>query len=60
MVRRKYARRPSRPAVITGVTEHGDDFVLSVEKGEVGRDEVDDEVDEDEVRSDEVTTKVDA
>ena len=25
-------RRPSRPAVVTGVTEHGDDFVLQVEK----------------------------
>ena len=33
MVRRQVRRRtPSTQAVITGVTEHGDDFVLQVEK----------------------------
>jgi choline-glycine betaine transporter len=31
MVRRDYARAAVHDAVITGVTEHGDDFVLSVE-----------------------------
>ncbi|HET9499880.1 MAG TPA: BCCT family transporter [Marmoricola sp.] len=39
MVRAKYARQAVHDAVVTGVTEHGDDFVLSVEKGEVTEDE---------------------
>ncbi len=34
MVRREYAEQAVQQAVITGVTEHGDDFVLSVEKDE--------------------------
>ena len=34
VVRRKYAMEAVEAAVITGVTEHGDDFVFSVEKGE--------------------------
>ena len=33
MVRRDTPRRRSRHAVIAGVTEHGDDFVIAVEKG---------------------------
>ncbi len=32
MVRRQYAREAVDTAVIQGVTEHGDDFVISVEK----------------------------
>ena len=32
MVRRRYAREAVEAAVITGVTEHGDDFVISVDK----------------------------
>ena len=36
VVRRKYAMEAVEAAVITGVTEHGDDFVFSVEKGETG------------------------
>jgi choline/carnitine/betaine transport len=32
VVRRRYARQAVDQAVITGVTEHGDDFVLTVEK----------------------------
>ncbi len=32
VVRRQYARDAVEAAVVTGVTEHGDDFVLSVEK----------------------------
>jgi len=32
MVRRRYAAEAVETAVITGVTEHGDDFVISVEK----------------------------
>ncbi len=48
MVRRQYAIEAVEAAVITGVTEHGDDFVLSVEKAEVDKTEVDKaEVDED-------------
>ena len=35
VVRRKYAIEAVEAAVITGVTEHGDDFVLSVESGQV-------------------------
>ncbi|WP_210437540.1 BCCT family transporter [Nocardioides xinjiangensis] len=34
VVRRRYAIEAVEAAVITGVTEHGDDFVLSVEKGQ--------------------------
>ena len=30
--------------MVTGVTEHGDDFVLSVEKAEVDKVEVDEDV----------------
>ena len=44
VVRRKYAKEAVEAAVITGVTEHGDDFVLSVEKGEVEKVEVEDEL----------------
>src|SRR6478609_7425250 len=40
VVRRRYALEAVEAAVITGVTEHGDDFVLSVEKGEVEKGEV--------------------
>jgi len=45
VVRRKYAMEAVEAAVITGVTEHGDDFVFSVEKGETGtvKDGVEDE-----------------
>ena len=43
VVRRKYAMEAVEAAVITGVTEHGDDFVLSVEKGEI-KDELEDEL----------------
>ena len=32
VVRRKYAQEAVEEAVVTGVTEHGDDFVLAVEK----------------------------
>ena len=32
VVRRKYAQEAVEAAVVTGVTEHGDDFVLQVEK----------------------------
>jgi hypothetical protein len=32
VVRRKYALDAVEAAVITGVTEHGDDFVLSVKR----------------------------
>ncbi len=32
VVRRQYAIEAVEAAVVTGVTEHGDDFVLSVEK----------------------------
>ncbi len=32
MVRRRYAAEAVNAAVVTGVTEHGDDFVISVEK----------------------------
>jgi hypothetical protein len=32
VVRRRYALDAVEAAVITGVTEHGDDFVLAVEK----------------------------
>jgi choline/carnitine/betaine transport len=32
IVRRKYASEAVNAAVVTGVTEHGDDFVISVEK----------------------------
>ena len=35
VVRRQYAIDAIEAAVITGVTEHGDDFVLSVERAEV-------------------------
>ncbi|HET7682362.1 MAG TPA: BCCT family transporter [Marmoricola sp.] len=35
IVRAKYARQAVHDAVVAGVTEHGDDFALSVEKGEV-------------------------
>ncbi|HET8616242.1 MAG TPA: BCCT family transporter, partial [Actinomycetales bacterium] len=35
MVRETYARQAVHDAVVSGVTEHGDDFVLSVQKGEV-------------------------
>ena len=38
VVRRQYAIEAVEAAVITGVTEHGDDFVLSVEKAEVDKD----------------------
>jgi choline-glycine betaine transporter len=34
MVRRRYAADAVEQAVVEGVTRHGDDFVLSVEKGE--------------------------
>ena len=45
MVRRQYAAEAVEHAVVHGVTEHGDDFVLSVEKGEthIVRDGVEDE-----------------
>jgi len=39
-VRRQYAVDAVEAAVITGVTEHGDDFVLSVESAQVERDPV--------------------
>lgn len=32
MVRRKYATEAVDTAVVHGVTEHGDDFMISVEK----------------------------
>ena len=32
MVRKQYAEEAVEQAVITGVTEHGDDFVLAVDK----------------------------
>ena len=32
MVRRQYAREAVNNAVVTGVTQHGDDFVIAVEK----------------------------
>jgi choline-glycine betaine transporter len=32
MVRRRYAEEAVEQAVITGVTEHGDDFVLTVDR----------------------------
>ncbi len=32
MVRRKYATEAVDSAVVHGVTEHGDDFMISVEK----------------------------
>ena len=32
VVRRKYAAEAINSAVISGVTQHGDDFVISVEK----------------------------
>ena len=32
MVRRQYAAEAVDSAVIAGVTEHGDDFIISVEK----------------------------
>ncbi|CAB4965096.1 unannotated protein [freshwater metagenome] len=44
VVRRQYAIEAVEAAVITGVTEHGDDFVLSVEKAEVDKVEVDEDV----------------
>jgi choline-glycine betaine transporter len=39
VVRRQYAREAVHEAVITGVTEHGDDFVLAVEKDPSADDE---------------------
>jgi len=33
VVRRQYASEAVDSAVIYGVTEHGDDFIISVEKG---------------------------
>ncbi|SFC30320.1 choline/carnitine/betaine transport [Nocardioides terrae] len=38
IVRRQYAREAVAQAVVTGVTEHGDDFVLSVESAEPEQD----------------------
>ena len=32
VVRRQYAREAVNSAVVTGVTKHGDDFVISAEK----------------------------
>jgi hypothetical protein len=32
MVRQRYAAEAVEAAVITGVTEHGDDFVLSIDR----------------------------
>jgi hypothetical protein len=32
MVRRQYAEEAVHQAVITGVTEHGDDFVINVDR----------------------------
>ena len=43
VVRRQYAIDAVEAAVITGVTEHGDDFVLSVEKGQVEKGQVEKE-----------------
>jgi hypothetical protein len=32
MIRRRYAEEAVEQAVITGVTEHGDDFVIAVDR----------------------------
>ncbi|WP_210443187.1 BCCT family transporter [Nocardioides sp. SYSU D00065] len=50
VVRRRYAIEAVEAAVITGVTEHGDDFVLSVERGQVESTEGDAQTDDDQRR----------
>ena len=43
MVRSKYAAAAVEQAVVDGVTRHGDDFGITVEKGEVEKAQVDTE-----------------
>ncbi len=50
MVRRNYARAAVHDAVITGVTEHGDDFALSVEPSNGSEDTASDNSEDDEAR----------